>query len=111
MYLQHVCTKTLSSAHTSLMQAKLGVDKGPIHLVEAGLITQLEELGWTVLFDGHHQFEEISAASDTPVGKLKNPGLVSGVCEHVASVVCEHVKQGHLPVTLGGDHSLVSSSF
>lgn len=87
-------------------QAKLGVDKGPIHLVEAGLITQLEELGWTVLFDGHHQFEEISAASDTPVGKLKNPGLVSGVCEHVASVVCEHVKQGHLPVTLGGDHSL-----
>ncbi|KAI6109650.1 Ureohydrolase [Pisolithus sp. B1] len=87
--------------------SKLGVDRGPIHLVEAGLITRLQELGWHVLFDGHHQFEEISAASDPPVGKLKNPRLVSSVCESVANVVGAHVRNGQLPVTLGGDHSLV----
>ncbi|KIM60652.1 hypothetical protein SCLCIDRAFT_1216715 [Scleroderma citrinum Foug A] len=87
-------------------QPKHGVDKGPIHLVEAGLITQLEELGWHVLFDGHHQFEEISTASDPPIGILKNPRLVSHVCECVANVAGEHVRNGHLPVTLGGDHSL-----
>lgn len=73
-------------------QSKIGVDRGPIHLVEAGLITRLEELGWHVLFDGHHQFEEISAASDPPVGKLKNPRLVSRVCESVANAVGTHVR-------------------
>jgi len=88
-------------------QPKLGVDKGPIHLVEAGLIEQLEEIGWKVHFDGHHQFEEINPASEPPVGTLlKNPELVSRVCESVASVVGSHAKNGQLPVTLGGDHSL-----
>ncbi|KAF9227731.1 Ureohydrolase [Gyrodon lividus] len=87
-------------------QTKIGVDKGPIHLVEAGLIKQLEEIGWKVNFDGHHQFEEIQAASDPPIGKLKNPRLVSRVCESVAKVVGGHAKNGQLPVTLGGDHSL-----
>jgi len=87
-------------------QPKLGVDKGPIHLVEAGLIPQLELLGWQVQFDGHHQFEEVSAASDPPIGILKNPRLVSHVCECVAKAVGEHVRNGQLAVTLGGDHSL-----
>ncbi|KAL0581130.1 tRNA ligase [Marasmius crinis-equi] len=87
-------------------QAKLGVDNGPIHLVEAGLIDQLKELEWNVKFDGHHQFEEIAAADDPPIGKLKNPRLVSKVCESVAKVVGGHAKNGELPLTLGGDHSL-----
>ncbi|EIW84841.1 Ureohydrolase [Coniophora puteana RWD-64-598 SS2] len=87
-------------------QPKLGVDKGPIHLVEAGLVSQLEELGWKVQFDGHHQFESLAAESDPPIGKLKNPRLVSKVCESVAQAVGGHAKAGQLPVTLGGDHSL-----
>ena len=91
-------------------QSKLGVDKGPIHLVNAGLASQLTGLGWRVHFDGHHQFEEVSAASDTPIGSLKNPRLVSKVTEAVAKTVGEQAKCGMLPVTLGGDHSLVSCS-
>ncbi|CAA7271595.1 unnamed protein product [Cyclocybe aegerita] len=87
-------------------QPKLGVDQGPIHLVEAGLISQLEELGWKVKFDGHHQFEEINAAADPPIGILKNPRLVSRVTEAVAKAVGAHAAQGELPLTLGGDHSL-----
>lgn len=112
-------------------QPKIGVDEGPIHLVEAGLVNQLQELGWNVKFDGHHQFEDIkytlssssatasSPAADTdndtsttsnhwdpPIGILKNPRLVSRVCEEVAKVVSGHAKKGELPVTLGGDHSL-----
>ncbi|KAG1891451.1 Ureohydrolase [Suillus subluteus] len=78
---------------------KLGVDKGPIHLVQAGLINQVEELGWRVVFDGHHQFEDISPS---PNGIQVN----DTVCENVASVVQAHAEMGHLPVTLGGDHSL-----
>lgn len=75
-------------------------------MVKAGLIEQLTELGWIVKFDGHHQFEEVNAITDPPIGKLKNPRLVSGVTQAVAKVVGGHAKKGELPVTLGGDHSL-----
>jgi len=87
-------------------QPRAGVDEGPIHLVEAGIVNQLKELGWKVQFDGHHLFEEIEAASDPPIGKLKNPRLVSRVTEAVARTVGKHAKEGVLPLTLGGDHSL-----
>ncbi|KAL0946819.1 hypothetical protein HGRIS_012988 [Hohenbuehelia grisea] len=97
-------------------QPKAGVDEGPIHLVEAGLPEQLKALGWNVRFDGHHQFEEINAklgndpaagiVRDPPIGKLKNPRLVSEVTKSVAEAVGSHAKQGELPLTLGGDHSL-----
>ncbi|KDR81726.1 hypothetical protein GALMADRAFT_239889 [Galerina marginata CBS 339.88] len=87
-------------------QPKPGVDQGPIHLIQAGLIGQLENLGWKVLFDGHHQFEEISAVHDPPIGILKNPRLVSRVTQSVAQAVGGHAARGELPVTLGGDHSL-----
>lgn len=86
------------------------MDKGPIHLVEAGLPQQLAELGWKVQFDGHHQFEELHVEDDTPIGKLKNPRTVSRVCQAVANAVGTHAKNGQLPLTLGGDHSLVRSS-
>jgi len=87
-------------------QPRAGVDRGPIHLVEAGLEQQLTGLGWNVKFDGHHQFEDVDAQNDTPVGILKRPRLVSRVCEAVAKVVGDHALNGELPLTLGGDHSL-----
>jgi arginase len=74
-------------------------------------VDQLSELGWKVHFDGHHQFEEITATEDPPIGILKNPRYVSRVTEAVARVVGEHASGGRLPVTLGGDHSLVNISF
>jgi arginase len=82
------------------------VDTGPIHLVEAGLVQQLEGLGWAVEFDGHHQFESITKEDDPPIGILKNPRLVSSVCKAVAETVGAHAKRRALPLTLGGDHSL-----
>ncbi|GLB34797.1 putative arginase family protein [Lyophyllum shimeji] len=87
-------------------QPRAGVDRGPIQMVEAGLIDQLTDLGWSVKFHGHHQFEEVNAVSDPPIGILKNPRLVSRVNEAVAQVVGDHARKGELPVTLGGDHSL-----
>jgi arginase len=75
-------------------------------MIEAGLVEQLTEIGWAVKFDGHHQFEEVNAITDPPIGKLKNPRLVSAVTQAVAKVVGGHAKKGELPVTLGGDHSL-----
>lgn len=94
---------------TCVSQPKPGVDQGPIHLINAGLTAQLRELGWSVLFDGHHQFDAINTLTDPPIGVLKNPRLVSKVSQAVAEAVGSHAKKGHLPVTIGGDHSLVSS--
>lgn len=83
------------------------MDKGPIHIVDAGLVQQLAEIGWNVQFDGHHMFEDFIAENDPPIGILQNPRFVSRVTESVAKVVGDHVAKGELPVTLGGDHSLV----
>lgn len=101
-----VCVAYTASFADGPPQPKPGVDQGPIHLVEAGLPQQLEGLGWKVQFDGHHQFEDIAVANDTPIGKLKNPRTVSRVCQAVAQSVGGHAKAGQLPLTLGGDHSL-----
>lgn len=87
-------------------QPRAGVDIGPIHLVEAGLVDQLKGLGWKVEFGGHHQFEEIHVDQDPPAGIVKRPRLVSQVTKEVAQAVGAHIKAGRLPVTLGGDHSL-----
>ncbi|KIK59412.1 hypothetical protein GYMLUDRAFT_44411 [Collybiopsis luxurians FD-317 M1] len=105
-FLQGPKTASIVGCPFSGGQPKVGVDKGPIHLVEAGLVQQLEGLGWKVNFDGHHQFEEISAKEDPVIGKLKNPRYVSKVSQEVAKAVGGHAKKGELPVTLGGDHSL-----
>lgn len=75
-------------------------------MVNAGLVDQLKDLGWIVEFDGHHQFEDIGAEIDPPIGRLKNPRLVSKVAQAVAQVVGDHATSGSLPLTLGGDHSL-----
>ncbi|KAI0276213.1 arginase [Russula aff. rugulosa BPL654] len=71
-------------------QHRVGVDKGPIHLVNAGLVDQLKDLGWIVEFDG--------------TTSLKTS--FSKVSQAVAQVVGEHATRGSLPLTLGGDHSL-----
>ncbi|EJU00720.1 arginase [Dacryopinax primogenitus] len=92
-------------------QLRAGVDQGPIYLVQAGLAEQIEDLGWKVKFDGHHLFEgverELALSRDEDVhGIVKNPKLVSRVCQAVSKSVEEHAKKGELPLTLGGDHSL-----
>jgi arginase len=40
---------------------------------------------------------------------MKNAQLVSDVCERLSQVVGTHAGRGELPVTIGGDHSLVRS--
>jgi len=87
-------------------QPRAGVDQGPIHLVNAGLPNQLKDLGWNVIFDGHHQFEDIIVEDDPPMGIVKRPALVSHVSEAVSKTVGAHAKAGQLPLTIGGDHSL-----
>jgi len=87
-------------------QPRKGVDNGPTHLIQAGLVERLTDLGLKVEFDGHLKFEKFLAEQEISTGILKNPRLVSRVCQSVAETVQGHIKQGRLPVMIGGDHSL-----
>ena len=103
-------TVTIVGCPFSGGQRRLGVDTGPNSLVEAGLIGQLEELGWKVNFQGHQQFEDFNAIirEDGDIGNMKLPRTVSEVCKRVAKTVEASARNGSVPLTLGGDHSLVS---
>jgi arginase len=127
-------------------QGRSGVDLAPNRLISAGLVDQLQKLGWQVKYESAKSFADIPynpvptdaqythLAGDKPVnaeefptpkasiepvmvqrlpdpdiGRMKKPRLVSAVCERVAKEVGEAAAQGALPLTLGGDHSLVSA--
>ncbi|KAL9931650.1 hypothetical protein V8E36_009436 [Tilletia maclaganii] len=89
-------------------QPRAGVEAGAVFLVEAGLVSQVEELGYTVRFDGHNQFDPLNRQSldDEPIGKMLFPRTVSKVAQAVSKIVAGHALAGELPLTLGGDHSL-----
>ncbi|KAK0521713.1 Arginase, catabolizes arginine to ornithine and urea [Tilletia horrida] len=89
-------------------QPRAGVEAGAISLVEAGLVQQIEQLGYSVRFDGHNQFDPANRLllDDADIGKMKFPRTVSGVAKSVADIVSKHALAGELPLTLGGDHSL-----
>lgn len=50
----------------------------------------------------------VQREADPDIGRMKKPTLVSAVCERVGKEVGDIAKKGWLPLTLGGDHSLVS---
>lgn len=90
-------------------QPKPGVDTGPHHLIDFGLLDQIEELGYEVSFGGHHQFAQVMTNTTDPdpdIGKLKRPRYVGRVTEAVSKEVEAVCRKGELALTLGGDHSL-----
>ena len=99
---------------THIPKARPGVDLGPNALVQSGLLEQIKSLGWNVTYDGGKPFADIPRSSpdearkEAAQGKMKNARVVSEVCQRLAKVVGEHAGRGELPVTVGGDHSLVS---
>lgn len=94
-------------------QPRPGVDEGPEALVEAGLLDQIAALGWVVEFNkaAIAEVRELAMAdseTDADVGKLHRPRAVSAVNQRVAQDVSDIIERGAMPLTLGGDHSLVS---
>ena len=91
-------------------------------LISAGLVNQISDLGWHVHYRTQQDFLDTPytaiapGASDTTrevlpdedIGKMKKPRLVSAVTSKVADRVGEIAEKGWMPLTLGGDHSLVS---
>jgi arginase len=92
-------------APSDLGQGRRGVDMGPSAIRYAGLKAQLEQLG--------HHVEDLGNI-DVPMPemhrvtneKLKYLEEVKKVSQALHEKVSAVVKQGHVPIVLGGDHSI-----
>ena len=76
-------------------------------MIRAGLLDQLELLGWQVNCpDRLPSYEHFQGEDVEKHPKLKNVDYVARVTEKVHAQVKKACKKGHLALTLGGDHSL-----
>lgn len=84
-----------AEAAGACLQPKAGVDTGPLKLVEAGLVSDIEALGYAVTVEGL-DLPVVAAAEDPDIGKLKKPRLVSKTNQVVAQAVGKHAKAGRI---------------
>lgn len=90
-------------------QPKGGVEEGPEHIVKHGLPEQLKLMGWDVTIDEpllHLDLEALKKDPNDVHEKVKRPNMVSTLCELIHDSVAKAAKNGTLPLTLGGDHSI-----
>ncbi|KXN72367.1 arginase [Conidiobolus coronatus NRRL 28638] len=100
-------TVGILTAAVSAGQPKKGVERGPQHMLDAGLLKQLEGLNWKVEFDGKiNDFSHLAVASDPDVGVAKNPRFVGKVAQECKDQVAGQLKKGNFALTIGGDHSI-----
>ena len=86
-----------------------GVDMGPSALRYAGLREGLEQLGHNVSDLGNIS---VPVAETCPEGdpRLKYLDPIVEVAQRLAAAVAGSIAVGHVPITLGGDHSLALGS-
>ncbi|KAI1274520.1 arginase [Xylaria sp. FL0933] len=89
-------------------QGKSGVDAAPSALIEAGLLTQIQnELNYKLHGDDKvNAYNDLVPKTDPPFRNMKNPGTVSAVTQRLCEQVYSHAKEGRMVLTLGGDHSI-----
>lgn len=82
-----------------------GVDMGPSAIRYAHLQQELEKLGYEVVDKGNVEvpIAEMCAVTDP---RLKYLDCIIPMSRRVAGAVATSLQAGHLPVVLGGDHSL-----
>ncbi|MCS6882314.1 MAG: arginase [Oscillochloridaceae bacterium] len=84
-----------------------GVDMGPSAMRYAGLRARLETLGYHVRDLGNLPVPMVETSpTPPPEAKLRYLEPIATVCADLAETVADMVAQGHLPLILGGDHSL-----
>src|ERR671930_2556482 len=92
-------------AALDLGAGRRGVDMGPSAIRYAGLDTRIERLGRRCEDWGNvaAAVAEASAVGDERVRFLPQ---IKETCERIADLVVRAVEGGHLPLVLGGDHSI-----
>ena len=86
--------------------SRRGVDMGPSAVRYAKLHDALRRLGIETIVDRGNLQVPIreSAASDDASAKFL--GVITAVCNDLADAVESAVREGGLPIVLGGDHSI-----
>lgn len=87
-----------------LGQSHRGVDLGPGALRYAGLAARLEQLGYEVHDSGNLKVPvRESLSHERPYNYLPS---IREICEDVCAAGQQAIANGHIPVFLGGDHSI-----
>ncbi|MBI1955269.1 MAG: arginase [Acidobacteria bacterium] len=88
-----------------LGQERRGVDMGPSALRVADLNARIRELGFEVEDAGnlHVPIREMQRVGNHHAKYLKE---IAAVCKQQASWVLRTLRQGYIPLVLGGDHSI-----
>jgi arginase len=95
----------------TLGQPYIGADHSPKLLREAGLLENLESIGWLV-----HDNGDLDISAENTVGindelySAHNSQIVGKGCEILAQAVVDAIKKGRFPLILGGDHSIGAGS-
>ena len=92
-------------AALDLGQSRRGVDMGPSAIRYAGLAPRLESLGRRCLDWGNVEapVAESLAVEDERARYLPE---IKRTCARIASLVGDAVREGFVPLVLGGDHSV-----
>src|SRR6476619_7468731 len=86
-----------------------GVDMGPSAIRIADLEPRLEALGHKVLDCGDLDVM-IPETQRVGAGKLRYKAPILAACEQLRKHVERSMSEGHLPLVLGGDHSIAIGS-
>lgn len=84
-----------------LGQHQRGLDMGPSAIRYAGLATRLRQLGHEVADTG-----DVQVPSAVIIPEADRIPTISRICTEVYARVQRTVADGHLPIALGGDHSV-----
>jgi arginase len=92
-------------AALDLGSGRRGVDMGPSAIRYAGLDTRLGQLGFETVDLGNVQTAVAEATAEGDQ-RLRYLDSILETCAHVADLVARAAGGGHLPLVLGGDHSV-----
>jgi arginase len=92
-------------AGLDLGQGRRGVDMGPSAIRYAELNSRLRELGLEV-DDWGDVGSPVPETTDEGDVNARYLGPIKLACERVAALVADAVAKDHVPLTLGGDHSI-----
>jgi arginase len=92
-------------APLDLGQGRRGVDMGPSAIRYADLYSRIRALGRGVA-DWGDVSVPVPEATDEGSESCRYLGPIQQVCERIAALVSAAVAQDHVPLVLGGDHSI-----
>lgn len=91
---------------------RLGCEQGPSYCKKHNLQNHLKNASWFADPDALYRMDHGKKSHDRvpPLGSLERRALVLRHCERLRDHVAAAVKEGSLPVVIGGDHSMAAAS-